>query len=99
MERTSNKSQHTKLTLEKKILLPLLPGLKLATADDESGALTNKLSQLLVSDIRQTMKDCIRVKPKTHSHMSATMWWMKKSPQIKMNEMGMQKQEGQISWK
>ena len=31
MERTSNKSQHTKLTLEKKVLPPLLPGFKLAT--------------------------------------------------------------------
>ena len=30
MERTLNKSQHTKLTLEKKILPPLLPGFKLA---------------------------------------------------------------------
>ena len=31
MERTPNKSQHTKLTLEKKLLPPLLPGLELAT--------------------------------------------------------------------
>ena len=31
VERTPNKSQHTKLTLEKKILPPLLPGFKLAT--------------------------------------------------------------------
>ena len=31
MERTPNKSQHTKLTQEKKILPPLLPGFELAT--------------------------------------------------------------------
>ena len=31
MEQTPKKSQHTKLTLEKKILPPLLPGLELAT--------------------------------------------------------------------
>ena len=31
MERTANRSRHTKLTLEKKILPPLLPGLELAT--------------------------------------------------------------------
>ena len=31
MERTPNKSQHTELTLEKKILLPLLPEIELAT--------------------------------------------------------------------
>ena len=31
MERTPNKSQHTKLILEKKILPPLLPGFELAT--------------------------------------------------------------------
>ena len=32
VKRTPNKSQHTKLTLEKKILSPLLPGLELATS-------------------------------------------------------------------
>ena len=31
MERTLNKGQHTKLTLEKKILPPLMPGFELAT--------------------------------------------------------------------
>ena len=31
VERTPNKSQHTKLTLEKKIFPPLLPGFELAT--------------------------------------------------------------------
>ena len=31
VEQTLNKSQHTKLTLEKKTLLPLLPGFELAT--------------------------------------------------------------------
>ena len=31
VEETPNKSQHTKLTLEKKILPLLLPGFKLAT--------------------------------------------------------------------
>ena len=31
VERTPNESQHTKLTLEKKILLSLLPGFELAT--------------------------------------------------------------------
>ena len=31
VERTANKKQHTKLTLEKKILPPLLPGFELAT--------------------------------------------------------------------
>ena len=31
VEQTPNKSQHTKLTLEKKILPPLLPGFELAT--------------------------------------------------------------------
>ena len=35
-------SQHTKLSLEKKILPPLLP----KPFDDESGALTNKLARL-----------------------------------------------------
>ena len=47
MERAPNESQHTKLTLEKKILPPLLPGFELTTFfDRESGALTNKLARL-----------------------------------------------------
>ena len=41
-----NKSQHTKLTLEQKILLPLLLGFKLQPFDHESGALNNKLISL-----------------------------------------------------
>ena len=45
MELTTTESQHTKLTLEKKILPPLLPGFELATFDHESGVLTNKLSE------------------------------------------------------
>ena len=36
---TLNKSQHTKVTLEKKSLLALLPGFQLATFRYESGAL------------------------------------------------------------
>ena len=35
MEQTLNKSQHTKLTLEKKILPPLLPGFKLTTLQSQ----------------------------------------------------------------
>ena len=46
MERTPNKSQHTKLTLEKKILPLLLPGFDLATFDHESGALQTSYSGL-----------------------------------------------------
>ena len=47
MERTPNKSQHIKLTLEKKILPPLLPGVELTgnlSITNESGVLTKKLS-------------------------------------------------------
>ena len=44
VEQTPNKRQHTKLTLEKKILPPLLPGFELVSFDHKSGALTNKLS-------------------------------------------------------
>ena len=49
VEQTPNKSQHTKLTLEKKILPPLLLGFKLTTLDHEFGALANKLSWLPVN--------------------------------------------------
>ena len=43
VERTPNKSQHRKLTLEKKILLPLLPGLELATFRSRVRRSPNKL--------------------------------------------------------
>ena len=38
--------QHTKLTLEKKILPPFQPGSKSQPFDQESGALTNNISRL-----------------------------------------------------
>ena len=41
LEQTPNKSQHTKVTLEKKILLSLLPGFELAIFNHKSSALTN----------------------------------------------------------
>ena len=44
VEQTPNKSQHTKSTLEKAILPPLL--LTSQSFDHKFGALTNKLSQL-----------------------------------------------------
>ena len=43
MEWILNNSQHTKLTLEKKIILPLLPGLKLTTFRSRIWHFTNKL--------------------------------------------------------
>ena len=46
VERTPNKSKHTKLTLEKKILPPLLPVSNSQPFGHVSGALTNKLSRL-----------------------------------------------------
>ena len=46
VERTLSKSQHTKLTLEKKILPPLLLGFELATFQSQVWHSTNKLSQL-----------------------------------------------------
>ena len=49
MKQTQNKSQHTKLTLEKKILPPLLPDSNSQPFDHESGALTNKLTVLRVT--------------------------------------------------
>ena len=48
LERTPNKSQHTKLTLEAKILPPLLPGFELTSFDHESGALTNNYLVIVV---------------------------------------------------
>ena len=45
LERTPNKSQHTKLTLEKKILPPLLPGFELVTRQSRVRRSTNELSR------------------------------------------------------
>ena len=46
MEETQNKSQHTKLTLEKRILLPLLPIFKLTTFQSRVKRSTNMLPRL-----------------------------------------------------
>ena len=46
VEWTLNKSQHTKLTRQKKIFLPLLPEFELATFRSKMGRFTNKLSRL-----------------------------------------------------
>ena len=48
MERTPNEIQHTKSTLEKKILPPLLPGFELATFRSRVLCSTNKLSLSVV---------------------------------------------------
>ena len=47
MEWILNKNQHTKLTLEKKIFLPLLPRFKLATFPSQVRRSTRKLSRSL----------------------------------------------------
>ena len=44
VERAQNKSQHTKLTLETKIVLPLLPGFELAAFRSRVRRSTNTLS-------------------------------------------------------
>ena len=46
VERTSKKSRHTKLTLERKILWPLLPGFKLSMFWSRVQSSTNKPSHL-----------------------------------------------------
>ena len=45
VEQTPNKSQHTKLTPEKKILPPILPGFELATFRSRVRRSTSKLSR------------------------------------------------------
>ena len=47
VERTPNKSKHRKLTLEKKILLPLLPGFELTTFQSRVRRSTKKLSNAI----------------------------------------------------
>ena len=49
MERTPNKGQHTKLTLEMKILLPLLPGFELATFRSRVRRSNQQVIQALVT--------------------------------------------------
>ena len=45
IERTPNESQHTKLTLEKKIIPPFLPGFELVTFQSRVRRSTSKLSR------------------------------------------------------
>ena len=53
VERTPNKSQHTKLTLEKKILLPLLPGFELAIFRSRVVRSTKKLFRNTTKPVRK----------------------------------------------
>ena len=64
VEGTPNKSQHTKLTQEKKILPLLLLGFKLATFHHEPGAVT-KLFWLPNVKFSQLTKEL----PFTHIHL------------------------------
>ena len=52
VERTSNKSQHTKLTLEKKILPPLLPGFELTTFRSQVRCLVTSTSSSIIQQLR-----------------------------------------------
>ena len=54
VEWTLNKSQHTKLNLEKKILTLLLPGFELATFQLQVQHCTNKLSRLPATYYKQS---------------------------------------------
>ena len=56
VEGTPSKSQHRKLTLEKKILPPLLPGFEPATFWSEVRCFTNQLSQRLWHRLQSTYK-------------------------------------------
>ena len=64
VERTSNKSQHTKLTLEKKILPPLLPGFELATFRSRVGrayqqAIPTQLVAFCIVWLKQRLPLCV----------------------------------------
>ena len=59
VERTPNKSQHTKLTLEKKILPPFLPEFELATFRSQVRCSTHKLFRLPCSDVH--LRGCLYV--------------------------------------
>ena len=61
MEQILNKSQHRKLSLEKKILPLFLPGFELATFCSQVWCCTNKLSQLLVREEEATTTTPIAV--------------------------------------
>ena len=61
VEQTPNKSQHRKLTLQKKILLPLLPGFKLTDIDYEFGTLpTLSYPDPIFMNTKVTFTSCIR---------------------------------------
>ena len=69
-------SQHTKLSLVKKILLPLLPDSNSQPFDHESGALTNKLS--CVYHVYNVCGKCSKIRskpPPPPPHPSHTNTW------------------------
>ena len=72
MEQTPNKSQHRMLTLEKKILSPLLLGFELTTFQSWVWCFTNKLSQ--------AAWDCSEI-PNLHLQVDSTMELLLRSPE------------------
>ena len=80
MERTPIKSQHTKLTLEMKILPPLLPGFELATFRSRVRRSTSKLSGFPVLTIVKRQK---------------LQWYGQGLGEIKLNEQRRQTSERQ----
>ena len=68
--RTPNKSQHTKLTVEKNIPLPLLLGSNSQPFNHESGVLTNKLSVKYPNASPAPLQNCkVSQKEVLHVHI------------------------------
>ena len=67
VERTLSKSQHTKLTLEKKILPPLLPGFELANFRSRVRRFNKKLSRLSMP-FKLNLNHSLHASNMTHSN-------------------------------
>ena len=58
VKQTPTESQHTKLTLEKKILSPFLPGFELATFRSRARCFNNRVSRLPMNDLSLLSLPC-----------------------------------------
>ena len=92
VERTPNKSRHTKLTLEKKILPPLLPGFELATFRSQVQHSTNKVSQLLCENY-----GCMDTHKVSHFEFRGDMWQRLKTI-FCAGGWGSEEREEQVLW-
>ena len=85
VEQTPSKSQHTKLTLEKKVLLPLLPGFELTTFWPRVWCFTDKLFSIWLWKYKNRKKKCSSKQSKWEK-LNSWQWKIEKNEKKKKSK-------------